>query len=362
MTLRALGPTNAVLPVPTGMVQGFIRKTEFPFNKYVQYVPAPDVQFSYWRLDPDENVRLVELNQYAWHYGDFAPTGKGETERVELISDRIRRWNFPWTIDDQTIDSFGNQNISPTKLLNLNKMNQAKLHLATQVLNTLSAADFGSNTSTPAAITGLAGGFFDLSSGVEQTVAGTPNPNYGIILTTFQQIKQYLTLGTNGAIDGSEMVAVLPVKVAQAIAKSGEMREWLKQSQFAKEISDPNIVNWNLPPSYGGFTLVVEDTVRCYINQKADGTVASVTATPTEKGFALTDDTVYFLSRPGGLDGGYGYQNFSSVQVYTLNGQMTMRARSDSWNQLQEGQIVMENKVVFPAAIASFKLTDCLST
>ncbi len=362
MTLRALGPTNAVLPVPTGIVQGFIRKTEFPFNKYVQYVPAPDVQFSYWRLDPDENVRLVELNQYAWHYGDYAPTGKGETERVELIADRIRRWNFPWTIDDQTIDSFAKQNISPTTLLNLNKMNQAKLHLASQVIAALAAADFGSNTSTPATLTGNPGAFFDLSSGVEQTIAGTPNPNYGIIENTFQTIKKYLHLGTNGAVDGSEMIAVLPVPVAQAIARSGEMREWLKQSQFAKEITDPNIVNWNLPPTYAGFTLVVEDTVRCFINQKADGTVASVTATPTEKGFALTGDTVYFLSRPGGLDGGYGYQNFSSVQVYTLNGQMTMRARGDSWNQLQEGQIVMENRVVFPAAIASFKLTDCLST
>lgn len=362
MTLRALGPTNAVLPVPTGIVQGFIRKTEFPFNKYCQYVPAPDVQFTYWRLDPDENVRLVELNQYAWHYGDYAPTGMGETERVELLSDRIRRWNFPWTIDDQTIASFGKQNISPTNLLNLNKMNQAKLHLASQVITTLQAADFGSNTGTPVSLTGQAGAFFDLSSGVEMLPAGTTNPQYGIINSTFQAIKQYLTLGTNGAVDGSEMVAVLPVGVAKAIAKSGEMREWLKQSQFAKEITDPNIVNWNLPPTYAGFTLVVEDTVRCYINQKADGTVASVTATPTEKGFALTGDTVYFLSRPGGLDGGYGYQNFSSVQIYTLNGQMQVRARGDSWNQLQEGQIVMENRVVFPAAIASFKLTDCLST
>lgn len=364
MTLRAMGANNATLPVPTGIVQGFIRSGEFPYNKYVQYIPAPDVQFSYWRLDPDESVRLVDPNKYAWAYDDFSPTGKGETMRAEMLESRIRRWNFPYTIGEQTIKSWQKQGIDPRNIYDRNKASQSRLHLANQIISGLAAANFGINTATAQQLLGSADPvYFDDSSGTELLPSGVRNPRYCLIQDTFQEIKKYIVLGTNGALDGTELIAVMGPKVARKIARSAEMREIFKQSQFAEKALPGNLRDWFLPESYGGFKLVVDDTVRCYVNQSADGTVADVTV-PTQKGFvwdALLGDTIVFMSRPEGLDGGYGFQNFATVQIYTLNGNMRVQARSDDWNELIEARVVMENRVVFPAPTAAFKLTGVLT-
>lgn len=371
--LRPMGPNDATLPIPTGMVQGFIRNGDLPFTKYSQFVPAPDVQFSYWRLDPDESVRLVDPNLYGWGYDDYTPSGRGETMRAELIADRIRRWAFPYQIGEQTIKSWGKIGIQPRQIYDRNKASLSRLHLANQVVSGLATTSFGANTATPQQLLGLAGpAYFNDSSGTElDPVTGQKNPNYALILNCFQQVKSYIVLGTNGALDGTELIAVMGPATARVIARSGEMREFLKQSQFAKDLTEPNVANWNLPPSYGGFKLVVDDTVRCFIHQRAADTETDAATvdldevtSSSEKGFLLdqtaTFGTIFFLSRPGGLDGNYGFQNFSSVQIYTLNGEARVKAESDNWNELIKAAIVMENKVVFPAARASFKLTATL--
>lgn len=363
MTLRAMGANNATLPVPTGLIQGFIRNGDLPFNKYVQYVPAPDVQFSYWRLDPDESVRLVDPNKYAWAYDDYSPTGKGETMRAEMLESRIRRWSFPYTIGEQTIKSWKKQGIDPRNIYDRNKASQSRLHLANQIVSGLATANFGVNSATPQQLLGASGPvYFNNSSGKELLSDDTPNPNYCLVQNTFQAIKSYIVLGTNGALDGTELIAIMGPSTAKVLAKTGEMREVYKQSQFAERALPGNLRDWYLPESYAGFKLVVDDTVRCYVNQSADGTVADVTV-PSQKGFvwdALLPGTIIFASRPGGMDGQYGFQSFSTVQVYTLNGNVRVEARSDNWNELVEARVVAENRVVFPAPTASFKLTGCL--
>ena len=67
-------------------------------------------------------------------------------------------------------------------------------------------------------------------------------------------------------------------------------------------------------------------------------------------------------SRAGGLDGDYGFQNFSTFQMYYYGGLADVRAETDQWNQILKGAIVIEDNFEQPALISGFKLTGVLSS
>lgn len=361
MTLRAVGAFNGTLPIPTGMVVGFMRDPKrMPYLRYAQLIPAPEIIFDYARLDPDETVRMVDLDDFGWGYDDYRPSGRSFTVRVEWIPDRVQRWDFPWQLGEATIRVWKKRGIDTRHLFNQIRSNHAALHRAVRTVTALNGATWGANTSALNTLMGTSGAGFDLSSGEEFDGGGTANSNFQIIKKAFQRVKRRIHLSTNAALTGEELVCVMPPIVAEAVAASGEMVGFLKQSPFAKELTSPNLKNWNLPEEYAGFKLVVEDTPRCFINQKASGVVADVSV-PSEKDYILNTDTCFFTSRPGGLDGGYGFQNFSTVQIYHFNGEARVEAYSEPKHELVESHVVMEDKVVIPAVISGFKLTDVLS-
>lgn len=362
MTMRAMGPYNGILPEPTGMIVSFMTDPKtMPYLKYTQLCPAPEVVFSYWKMDPDDPVRLARLNDFAWGYDDYRPTGKAFQLRGEMIDDRCRRYDFPYTLGETTRRVWQKgTGIDPRSLYDQVRASHAHLHRAVRVVTALGAASWGSNTSTPVTLLGQADAFFNKSSGQQYLASGNDNPNFQVIKRTFQKVKRIINLSTNSALDGSELIAVLPPLVAIAIAESGEMVEYLKGSPFAKELTDPNIANWNLPPSYGGFTLVVEDTPRCFIDQLAAGTAADI-SDATQKDYILSSDTMYFLSRPGGLKGISGARSYSTAQCWHYNGEARVEAFAKPEHDLTEGHVVLEDRVVIPATISGFKLTDTLS-
>lgn len=365
MTLRAFGPYNGTLPVPTKVVVGFMRDpAKMPFLRYAQYQPDTDIQFSYWRLDPDDAVRLVDTNSFAWGYDDYRPNGAGYNPRAELIADRIQRWDFPYRIGQETINTWQKSGISPQQLLDRTRMNHAMLHRAVRCATALTGYSWpAASTATPQGLLGLSAlTYFNASSG-QEFIGGVPNPAFQIIKRTFQAVKRRLHLQTNGAITGEEMIAILPVSVAQVMATSGEMFEALKQSQFAGELMNPNLTDWGLPASYGGFKLVVEDTPRCFINQKASGVVADITVA-SEKDYIIADDTIRFVARPGGLDGsatGAEGKTYSTLSCFIKGGEATVEAFQETKHKLVEGHIVLEDKVVVTAPTSGFALTDVLA-
>lgn len=360
-TLRAIGPYNGTLPVPTGMVIGFMRDPKtFPFIRYAQMVPAPEVNFSYWVLDQDEPARLPSLNEYAWAYDDHAPTGQGWAMKAEAEPGQIQRWNFPYTLGEQTIKIWKRGGIDPKMLYDRVRAGHAALHRAVRVVNAMTGASWGNNTATLQNLMGNQNAFVDQSSGEEFDAGGMPNPAFNLIKKAFQKVHRLINLATNSAVKGEELIAVLPVSVAEAISTAGEIVNVVKQSQYAKEITNPNISDWSIPESYGGFKLVVEDTPRCYINQNAAGTVANITV-PSQKDYIYDDNSITFLSRVGGLDGGYGFRNFSTIQVYHYNGEARVQAFSDPEHEVVRGRVVMEDLVTTPALLSGFRLTNVLS-
>lgn len=360
-TLRAIGPFNGTMPQPTGMVVGFMRDPKAnPHTKYCQYVPAPEVIFDYCVLNADEPTRMVDLNKFAWGYDDYRPSGRDFVIQAKWEVGRTTRWDFPYQIGETTIRTWQKSGVNPKQLYDQVRASQAALHRSQRVVTALTGATWTGYTSDLNTLLGSVGAGFDTSSG-EELISGAANPNFQIIKRAFNAVKRRIHLATNGAVHGSELVCVMSPVVAQAIAVSGEMVNFLKQSTYAKELTNPNLEDWSLPDSYGGFKLVVEDTPRCYINHHADGTVADVTVA-SNKDYILNTDSVYFVSRSGGLDGGYGYQNFSTVQLYHFKGEARVEAFSEPKHELVEGHVVMEDSVQVPAVLSGYRLTDVLTT
>lgn len=363
MSVRAMGPFNGILPEPTGMAVGFVRDPKtFPHVLYTQFVPAPEVLFRWFAFDPDEPTRVTDLDDNIWAYGDYRPTGKGEMVRGEWLAGRIKRWDFAYTLDDQTQRSWSKQGLNPKNFLDLTMLSKASVHRSARIVSALQAASWGNNTASVATLAG-SGAFWDKSSGTELNPSGVPNPNFQIIKKTLDRIMRRIDLATGGAVAGRENFFVLPPLVAIAVAECGEIVNAVKQSVYANTLLNPEVgwrnKKWNLPDEYGGFTWVVEDTIRTTVRRMADGTVASISG--GEKDYILNTDTAYCVSRVGGLDGGYGMPSFSTMQLYHLNGEVTIQAFSEPKHELVEGHVVMEDCPIVASTLSGFALTDILS-
>lgn len=368
MTMAAIGPFNGMLPEPSGMIIGFmLDPTRFKYLAYTQMVPAPEIQFMYASINSDDSARLTDLNKFAWGYDDFRPSGRGFSVQAEWLHDRVNRYDFPYTVGNETIRQWGRAGINVRALFDDVRAGHAALHRASRVVSTLTGSDWTGRTATIQDLTGEAGVDFLDSTGQDLDSASLPLPNFGIIRKTFNAVKRRIHLATNGAASAyrKELFCVMSPEVAKAIGESGEMFEALKQYQRGPQLNmdtfpgAANVADWNLPPTYADFNIVVEDTPRVFINQNAAGTVADVTVA-SEKDYILTGDDIYFVSRPGGFQGVAGGKSFSTLQCWHWKGEARIEAFSDPKNDLVEGHVVLEDKVLSPTLVGAFRVTSVL--
>lgn len=373
--IQPMGGFNGLLPVPTGIVVAHLRDPKLmPYLRYAQFVPAPAKIFSYTKLDPNMGTRLPNMNTFAWGYDDDRPQDKTFSIRSKGETGRIKRWNFTTHIGNATQEMWTNQGINYQALANSARLNQAHTHRAQRCLDTLSGASWvsGFNTATPQTLLGLSEpAYFDDSSGTQRLVTGTKDPAFQIIRRTLQEVMRLMMFNTNNAITVEQFIWVLNPIAAQTIARSGEMVEFLKQSPMAKEITAENQTNYqryNLPEEYAGFKVVVEDTIRVFTNEQIadEGEVDDVAIGANSKDYILAPDSCYFLCRVrtsgenNGLDGIAGVPSYSTLQIYTLNGEARVEAYSDAENDKVRSHIVLEDSPIVPTTISGFKLTGFL--
>lgn len=365
--LRAMGPFNGQLPEATGQVVGFMRDPNR--NTYLQYAQMVSVPtkgnglYRWCELDPDMSIQVANLDEQAWGFDDYAPQGRDFQIRAKWNSGQTTRYAFGYTIGDRTQKGWDESGINLRAMYNRVRMGHAMIHRAARVVAKIKGYSWpGSNTSDLATLRGSAG-YWDQSSGVEYTATGgtdAANTTFQIIKDTLNRVTRRLDLLTNNATTGEEFVCVMGPMVAQAIAKAGEIVNYLKQSTLAAPLMTRN-KKWGVPDEYNGWKFVVEDTPRVFIRQHADGSVADVTQS-TQKDYIWNDDSVFFCSRAGGLDGQYGFQNFSTVQLYTYNGEARVFAFSDPEHELTRGRIDIEDDIQIAAPVSGFYLTNVLST
>lgn len=362
MTMRAIGPFNGTLPIPTGMAIAFVRDSKkFAYTNYFQFVPAPEIQFMYFKLDPDEPSRLKALNEYAWGYDDYRPSGRAFTVRGDWTSSNVIRYDFAWQIGEQTLRIWKKNGVDPKMIYDKLVVHKANLHRAQRCVDVMTGATYEQTTDLNTLL-GVSGAYWDKSSGEEIDGGGTENPNFQIIKRTFMRVNRRLHLATNGVANMEDMVCVIPVAVAEKLATAGEIVNILKQSPYAQKLTDDiQYAKWGIPEYLYGVKMVVEDSPRVFINQKTDGSTIADVEVASERDYILTGDTVYFGLRPGGIDGGIGMRNFSTWQLYHYNGEVRMAAFSEPKHELVEGHCIMEDRPLAVATVAGFKLTDVLS-
>lgn len=378
---RAMGPRNAVLPAATASVIGFMRNPDmFPYQKYVQFVPLDDVSNGLYRfptIHPDDPARIVNYAEFAWGWDDPRPAGEGFKPRVIWTAGETSRYSFGYTLGQRTQDAWAkNTKINPQNLYSKMRLGHAMLHRASRAVDAIRGYSWPSyNTSTLQSLMGspTPAVFYDQSSGQETLPSGLPNPSFQIIKKSQNVIMRRLDLLTNGALTGNEFCMVFGPKVAQKIAESGEIVNYLKQQAGAKQDLMVRNGKWGIPDEYNGWQLVVEDTPRVYIRPTdttttfADPTTASTrtgsgaSVAYNERDYVWNDDTILFTSRAGGLDGQYGENNFSTVQMFYYGGLATVVGETDTWNQVIKGAIDIEDDFKVAAPISGFKLTQTLS-
>lgn len=384
---RAIGPRSASLPQATANVIGFLRDpNRFPYLDYTQLVPLENVSEGLYRfptIEPDEAVRLINYYEFGWGWDDKRPSGETFKPRITWTSSETIRWAFGYTLGERTNDAWKrNTKINPQNLYDKVRMAQAGLHRASRVVDKIrNFAWTASQTSTLQALFGSPGIplYFDKSSGTELLSSDVPNPNFQVIKRTLNIIIRQMNLATNGAISGNELCMVMGPFVAQKIAESGEIVNYLKQQANARNDLMTRNGKWGIPDNYAGWKLIVEDTPRVFVrpnlaqavgtgNVFASQTTALTTTpvgfvtTPYQRDYIWNDDSVFFGSRAGGLDGHYGEVNFSTVQLFHYNGLANVQARSDQWNQIIEGSIDLEDDIQVAAPLAGYWLTNTTST
>ncbi len=111
-TPRFFSNTSLFIPEATGQVIGFLRNSgQFKFMQYSQLVKSsrtggdgkPVCLFVV--LDPDEPVRVVTDQEFAWESGDDAPEGANMIPNFNTTEVRMFLRAYPYRIPEQTVDT-----------------------------------------------------------------------------------------------------------------------------------------------------------------------------------------------------------------------------------------------------------------
>lgn len=369
MAFRYAGQFNGYVAKATGQIISFGRNIKrYKLNKYTQLVKTNDPLFIYYKIQPDDQVRLVTNKDAVWMDGAKRPEVTGNRIRHDVVEGQCIRYDYDFQIGWLTLQS-ADYNVL---LANTNSaQNQCMIDWTKECIDLAqTVANWGANT---ALASDLAGG--------AQWDAGTPeNP---VIKKTLGQIAERITLATNGMaadyenVDDVGLIVVLSPRAARRMASTPEIHAIYKESMYAdalvsKMAPNPNAV-WQLPPMLYGFRIVVENAVQVNkrpapdnagTNQPTDD-LAPLGEPSTDtgvRGFIKDSRSAIICSRPGGLDGELGAQNFSTLQRYwTGKGEMAVQVFDEAKHEYTDGHVVRHGTTKLAAPASGFLVQNILT-
>lgn len=360
-TPRYASATNVFIPQATGQVIAYIRdKSRFKINKYWQTVKSSRTDSSgkpvclYHFLDPDQPVRVVTEQEFRWPYGQPRPAHNQHVGNFKIEEVRMERYWYGYNMDELVQDNAEDWN--PKAFFDATMANLAMTNATYRCVTLMeTAANWGANTGTAAALSGVIGARWDLAS------SDPSDAQYLVIKKTLSQAMINVNLATNGLVQPNEMKLVLSPVTAMAMANTSEIHDYLKGSPFALAqvkgyVEGQNAV-WGLPDQLYGVEVIVEDASRCTVRQNAAGTVATV---GTDKTYIKGKTSAVLCSRVGGLDGQAGSPSFSTLQRHYFKWDMAVESRRDEWNKIEEAGIVDCFKEVLPAPQSGYLITSVM--
>lgn len=358
-TQRYLSATNVHLPIPTGVVVGYLQDaSKFPYRDYVQTVEAPAKVGTYKTLNRDHPVRVISEADYVWARGARAPQRHGNTGPFIDKEFQLDRVTEGFEIDDDTVEMAQKHakwdvldyesKVAAQKLAILRVMrvwltgNDSPRGLA---LDT--AATWGSSTQSAASLSGVAGGTWE-----------NAQPSAPVIEPSIMEAARRINMATNGVVQPSDLVLVINPIAAIKIKKSQEIRDFIKQQASSPELLTKNFNKnklWGLPDTLYGFELRVEWT------QRANGPMTE-SASDIARSYVKNSSSACLLSKAGGISVPYGSKSFSTVQLYWHGFDMAveMHRPENGWHKMHEARVVDDRTIVSPAIESGFQITSIL--
>lgn len=351
--------TNTYLPSfdATGnMIVSFSRNVkDFALNKYVTITPVTKSTGYYLRLTYEQAARVsnANLNDFVWHDGNDAATGEFNKESFTFDSYKTERYAFPFRLGYKAVDQadwkiiaqhsaiIGQQAMTARTLQVYNKVNTPANWESNQTFATASLAltdlGVGGTSSTLSGLAGLARG-----------TASNP-----VIKKFLNAAAIRINKKTLGVVGPRDLQWVMSPYVAQALAVSEELQDYLKQSPFAlsQVRGDSPSQNgiYGLPDQLYGHNIVIEDAVR--IGQKKKDTAAPD---------YIWGNTTALIARPGQLVGFEGAPSFSALHLMMYE-EMTVEQRDDPDNRRITARVVEDYGTEVVAPVAGFVIQNSLS-
>jgi hypothetical protein len=339
------GGLNAFIPTfseATGLIQTeFTRNVKsFALNRYTKLVPVTTVSGYYLKINSDETVRVLDEKDFRWAYGEDRPTGiNNDFDFAQFTTQRFEKgFHIPyetakvaaWDIVAQHARS------RATQLMTLRT--QRCLTKLTTVGN------WTANTNYFATYQALSGD--TATSGVYTSPTSTTNI---YVQRLFQTATEKLMINTGGAVQMSDIVAVMSPKTAFKLSQTLELRELIKYTQGVDLMKgEGNFSRYGLAPGLFGIgDIVIEDAVK----------VTTAKGVTRSADYILGTDAVLFLSRPQGLVGVEGGTNFATVSNFVYE-DMTVETFDDPRNRRTVGSIVDNSVMEITAPLAGIYVAN----
>lgn len=325
------------------MVVDFSRNpSKFALPKYVQYVPVTKGNNRYWEMKLEQAARVLTNDgaDTLWHDGDDRPSFNNELDEFIARSFLTQRRAKGFRIGEKAADQAAWKVLAQSSRNTVQRMMTVRTQLVMNLLTATGNWPSG-HTADVTSIPKITGEW-DLS-----TVARSD------IKRSLDYAANQIILATNGAVLPEDMIIVMNPNVAREIVVSAEIRDFMKQSPFAKRLVEGNlgpVNNFGLPDRLYDYGCVVEHTVKV-TNRKGATRAAS---------YVLPDNAAIMVSRPGGLDGIEDSPSFSTVQLF-FKEELSIEEFHDKKNRRHLGSVVEDYAQHLTASMTGYLFQNPLS-
>ena len=336
------GGLNTYVPSTNALATGalqveFTRAVNtFPITKYAQIVPVNQMTGYYLRLNSDDNVRVVEANEFAWPLGNDRPVGK--MNEHDFVAFSCNRFAYPFYIPNETVKQ------AAWDVVAQHARSKAQLAMTARSMRTATAL-------TTSATFNAVGNYYATGtaiSGAAWTATTGANIQKGI-----QTALQRISLSTGGAVRGeTDVMMVISPTVANSLSQTPEVRDYVKNYPAALPFLQGAEVfaKYGLPPNLFGVQVVVDDSVKVTTRKGASSTTRSF----------VYGNSAVFVSRPGGLVGVEGSTSFATCQIFAFE-DMTVENWDDPKDRRIEGRVIDNSTSEVVAPVSGVLVADVTS-
>ena len=346
MTYVAVGGgLNTYVPSTNALATGalqveFTRAVNtFPITKYAQIVPVNQMTGYYLRLDSDDNVRVTDVNEFAWPLGNDRPVGK--TNVHDFVSFAAQRYAYPFYIPNETVKQ------AAWDIVAQHARSKAQLAMTSRSMRTATALT-GS-----AAVTSFTNVGNYYATGTAISGAAWTGSTTNIIQKGIQTALQRISLATGGAVRGeTDIMMVISPVIANLLSQTQEVRDYVKNYPAALPFLQgaDTFAKYGLPPNLFGVQVVVDDSVKVTTRKGAASTTRSF----------VYGNSAVFVSRPGGLVGVEGSTSFATCQIFAFE-DMTVENWDDPKDRRIEGRVIDNSTSELVAPVSGVLVADVTS-